>query len=76
MADPSDDPSSGILQVSRTDVVRQITPAGTETWNYDNSKGINFVSWYKVEFDVLPPPYIQHNSAAKDGFGDFSMLLK
>src|SRR5208283_6249039 len=26
--------------------------------------------------DVLIPPYIQHNSPAKDGFGDSSMLLK
>jgi hypothetical protein len=68
--------SSGLLQVARTDFVRQIAPAGTDTWNYDNSKGVNFVPWYKVEFDVLAPPYVQHNSTAKDGAGDFSMLLK
>lgn len=68
--------SSGLLQVARTDVIRQITPAETETWNYDNSKGVALVPWYKVEFDVLAPPYIQHNSKAEDGFGDFSMLLK
>ncbi len=68
--------SSGLLQVARTDFVRQIAPAGTDTWNYDNSKGINVVPWYKVEFDALAPPYIQHNSKAEDGFGDFSMLLK
>jgi hypothetical protein len=68
--------SSGLLQVARFDLVRQIAPAGTDTWNYDNSKGINFVPWYNVEFDVLAPPYIQHNSTAKDGAGDFSMLMK
>jgi len=68
--------SSGLLQVFRADVVRQIAPAGTETWNYGNAKGFNFVPWYNLEFDVLPPPYIQHNSTARDGFGDFSMLLK
>lgn len=68
--------SSGLLQVARTDFVRQIAPAGTDTWNYGNSKGVNVVPWYRVEFDTLPPPYIQHNSAAKDGAGDFSMLLK
>jgi len=68
--------SSGLLQVFRVDVVRQITPAETDTWNYGNTKGFNFVPWYKVEFDVLPPPYLQHNSKATDGFGDFSMLLK
>ncbi|MFZ1007748.1 MAG: hypothetical protein WAN65_12980 [Candidatus Sulfotelmatobacter sp.] len=68
--------SSGLLQVARTDIVRQITPAETETWNYDNTKGIAVVPWYRVEFDALPPPYIQHNSKAEDGFGDVSMLLK
>lgn len=68
--------SSGLLQVARTDFVRQITPAGTDTWNYGNGKGINIVPWYNVEFDVLAPAYIQHNSAVKDGAGDFSMLLK
>lgn len=68
--------SSGLLQVARTDFVRQIAPAGTDTWIYDNTKGVSFVPWYKVEFDALLPPYIQHNSTAKDGFGDFSMLLK
>jgi len=68
--------SSGLLQVARTDVVRQITPAGSDTWNYGNGKGVSFVPWYRLEFDVLAPPYIQHNSKAIDGFGDFSMLLK
>ncbi len=68
--------SSGLLQVMRTDFVRQIAPAGTDTWNYDNTKGFNVVPWYKVEFDALLPPYIQHNSKAMDGFGDVSLLLK
>ena len=68
--------SSGLLQVFRTDFVRQIAPAGTDTWNYDNTKGFNVVPWYNVEFDALAPPYIQHNSKAEDGFGDFSMTLK
>jgi hypothetical protein len=68
--------SSGLLQVARTDVVRQITSAGTDTWNYDNGKGVSLVPWYNLEFDALAPPYIQHNSKAEDGFGDFSMLLK
>jgi hypothetical protein len=68
--------SSGLLQVARTDFVRQIAPAGTDTWNYGNMKGVNVVPWYNVEFDALPAPYIQHNSKAEDGFGDFSMLLK
>ena len=41
--------SSGLLQVARTDFVRQIAPAGTDTWNYDNTKGFNVVPWYKNE---------------------------
>jgi hypothetical protein len=69
-------PSSGLLQVMRADFVRQITPAGTDTWNYDNGKGFNVVPWYRLEFDALLPPYIQHNSKVNDGFGDVSMLLK
>src|SRR5271166_3268843 len=43
--------SSGLLQVARTDFVRQIAPAGTDTWNYGNTKGVNVVPWYKIEFD-------------------------
>ena len=68
--------SSGLLQVARTDFVREIAPAGTDTWIYDNGKGLNVIPWYNVEFEALAPPYIQHNSKAEDGFGDFSMLLK
>ena len=68
--------SSGLLQVARTDIVRQIAPSGTDTWNYDNGKGISLVPWYNLEFDALAPPYIQHNSKAEDGFGDFSMAVK
>jgi hypothetical protein len=39
-------------------------------------KGGSLGPWYNVEFDTLAPPYIQHNSSAKDGAGDFSLLLK
>ncbi len=30
----------------------------------------------RFEFDVLPPPYIQHNGSAQDGFGDTATVLK
>jgi len=69
-------PSSGIVQLFRTDVVRQITPSETTIWNYGNTKGVDIIPWYKTELDIAVPPYIQHNSTAKDGFGDVSMLLK
>jgi hypothetical protein len=69
-------PSSTITQLFRYDIVRQITPAGTDTWNYGFSKGFDLVPWYNTEVDINVPPYIQHHSAAKDGYGDFSMALK
>lgn len=69
-------PTSNVTQLFRYDVVRQITPARTDTWNYGFSKGFNLIPWYKTEVDLNLPPYIQHNSAAKDGFGDFSTVLK
>jgi hypothetical protein len=70
-------PSSGLVQLARTDMTRQITTARTITWNYDGSKGFNLIPWYKTEIDVNLPPYIQHNTpTARDGAGDLSFLLK
>jgi hypothetical protein len=69
--------NSGLVQLFRVDFVRQITPTEITTWNYGNSKGLDLVPWYKTEFDITVPPYIEHNSpTVKDGFGDLSMLLK
>jgi hypothetical protein len=68
--------TTGLIQVVRTDIVRQIAPARTDTWNFDNSKGINFVPWANTEIVVNLPPYIKHNSTAKDGWGDMSFLGK
>jgi hypothetical protein len=69
--------NAGLVQLFRTDFVRQITPTEITTWNYGNSKGVDFIPWYRTEFDVTIPPYIQHNSPkVEDGFGDVSMLLK
>jgi hypothetical protein len=69
-------PSSGLVQLARFDGVRQITSARIETWNYGNSKGFNLIPWYKTEVDVALPSYIEHNSAARDGAGDWLMLIK
>ena len=62
--------------MARTDIVRQIAPALTTTWNYDNSKGVNLVPWANTELAFNLPPYIQHNSTAVNGFGDVSFLGK
>jgi hypothetical protein len=71
---------TGLFQVLRTDFVRQVTPARTDTWNLDNSKAVNFIAWDHTEFAINLPPFIKHNlappAANKDGFGDFSFLAK
>jgi hypothetical protein len=69
-------PTSNLSQLFRYDIVRQITPARTDTWNYGFSKGLFLIPWYNTEVDVNIPPYMQHNYAAKDGFGDFTTMLK
>jgi hypothetical protein len=68
--------TTGLIQVARTDMVRQIAPALTTTWNLDSSKGVNLIPWANTEVAVNLPPYLEHNSKAKDGFGDFSFLGK
>ncbi|MGD0892115.1 MAG: hypothetical protein ABR923_11310 [Terracidiphilus sp.] len=67
---------TGLIQVARTDFTRQVAPAHTDTWNYDNSKGLNLVPWANTELVVDLPPYIQHNTKAINGWGDFSFLVK
>jgi hypothetical protein len=67
---------TGLFQVVRTDIVRQITPTHTNTWNFDNSKGVNFIPWNNTEFALDLPAYIEHNSTAVDGWGDMSFLGK
>ena len=67
---------TGLIQVARTDILRQIAPALTDTWNIDNSKGVNLVPWANTELAVNLPPYIKHNTTAVDGWGDFSFLVK
>ena len=69
-------PSSNLTQLFRYDIVRQTTTAGTDIWNYGFSKGLDLIPWYNTEVDINISPYVQHNSSAKDGFGDFSTVLK
>jgi hypothetical protein len=69
-------PPSGLVQLARFDAIRQITSTHTETWIYGNSKGFDFIPWYKTEVDVTLPSYIEHNSNVRDGAGDWLMLVK
>ena len=67
----------GLFQVARFDALRQIAPARTDTWNVDNSKGVNFIiPNSNIEIAIDLPPYIKHNTTAVDGWGDFSFLTK
>jgi len=67
---------TGLFQVIRTDIIRQVAPARTNTWNFDNSKGVNFIPGGNIEIAIDLPPYIKHNTTAVDGWGDFSFLTK
>ena len=70
-------PSSVIVQLARVDFVHQYTSTHTETWNYDNGKGVNLIPFTRTEFDINLPPYIQHNMPKiRDGAGDLSFVAK
>ncbi|HEV2273551.1 MAG TPA: hypothetical protein VGR96_05260 [Acidobacteriaceae bacterium] len=69
-------PSSGLVQLSRFDAVRQINSNRTTSWNYGNSKGFSLIPWYKTELDIGLPSYLEHNSSLRDGAGDWLLLLK
>ena len=64
-------------QELRTDFLRQKqTSNHTTLWNYGNGKGLEIIPLKNVELIFNVPPYLQHNSTAKDGFGDVSFFLK
>jgi hypothetical protein len=64
-------------QEFRTDFTRQITPKGTETWNFGNGKGLELIPARRIELLLNVPPYFQHNTpATKDGFGDTTFAMK
>lgn len=65
-----------LMQYARFSVARQRTAAGTETVNYFNGRGGGVIVARRFEFDVMPPPYLEHNSTAEDGFGDVTALAK
>lgn len=67
----------GLIQVARTDFIRQISPTRATTWNYDGGKGLNLIPWANTEVDINLPPYLLHSvPSAVDGGGDVSFLLK
>ncbi len=49
---------------------------GDTTDNYDGGKGLELIPSEKVEVILNTPPYLVHNSTARDGFGDVAFLVK
>jgi len=65
-----------IIQYARFAVSSEFTPQDTRTVSFGNSRGAGLIAFRRFEFDWLPPSYIEHHSAAKDGAGDTSVAAK
>lgn len=66
-----------LKQEVRYDVLWQWNGGDTNSGNFGNSKGFTTIPIDRVEISINPPPYIVHNgSKLRDGFGDFSFMLK
>jgi hypothetical protein len=61
----------------RSDFVRQSLTNGQQSWNYGNTKGLQLVTFRRVELRFSPPPFITHtNPKVEDGFGDVAFRAK
>lgn len=65
-----------LLQYVRASFCHEFMATGTETVSYGNGRGGGLIFGNRVEFDFMPPSYIQHNSSALDGLGDTTILGK
>jgi hypothetical protein len=63
-------------QELRTDFIHQYNPKRFVIWNYDNSKGLEFIPEKHIEIIINLPPYFYRTNGEKDGFGDMSFLAK
>lgn len=63
-------------QELRADFVHQPQKGHPGVWNDGNGKGLELIPLRRVELIFNIPPYLQHNSTARDGFGDVSFLMK
>jgi hypothetical protein len=73
---PIVEPDPRLVQYYRFSFSNSFTPTGTRTTNYGNGRGGGVIGWNRFEFDVVPPAFVQHNSATTDGVGDTSVLVK
>ena len=69
-------PYPTLIQVMRSDFLRQVSPTGVDNWNLDASRGVNFIPYKRTEVDINLPPFIQHGDKTANGFGDFSFAGK
>ena len=69
-------PDPRLVQYVKLSFSNEYTSSGTQTVSYGNARGLGIVEGNRFEIDYIPPSYIQHNSAAVDGFGDTSTLVK
>jgi hypothetical protein len=63
-------------QEVRSDFVRQTNAKLQDTWNLGNSKGLEIIPLSRVELLFNLPPFFDHDTGAKDGFGDVSFNSK
>ena len=63
-------------QEFRSDFVRQTNAKLQDTWNLGNSKGLEIIPFSRVELLFNVPPFLDHGTGAKDGFGDMSFNSK
>lgn len=67
----------GLIQVYRSDFIRQTASNQVVTWNLDGGKGLNLIPAANTELDVNLPPYLEHSATkVANGAGDMSFLLK
>jgi hypothetical protein len=63
-------------QEVRSDFVRQTNSRLQDTWNYGNGKGLEIIPFRRIELLFNVPPFFNHQTGAKDGFGDMSFNSK
>ncbi len=67
----------GLIQVARTDFIRQTSSNLTQSWSLDGGKGLNLIPLADTELDINLPPYLLHSvPTVTNGAGDMSFLLK
>lgn len=63
-------------QEVRADFVRQTNSKLQDRWNLGNSKGLEIIPFRRVELLFNVPPFFDHQTGARDGFGDVSFNSK